>query len=220
MRQREPEKIGAKGEAMSRISQMAVVCLSVAMSACSATRPTKYYVLDAPAAPAPPAQAIPVRLIVGHVTGSHLYHDSRIVYGTSSVQLGTYEYERWSEPPVDLLQDMLVESLRGSGQYRSVSRIGSSARGDYVVRGHLDALDEIDKPALAGRFAFHLELFDPASGSTVWTGYYNHDEPAQGKQVSDVVEALNRNVEAGLRQLTAELNQYLASHPPQGSAGY
>ena len=219
-----PEKAGAKQEAMkpiARILGIAVVSLLVGITAgCSATRPTKYYVLDAPATPTAPAQEpIPVRLIVGHVTGSRLYHDSRIVYGTSSVQLGTYEYERWSESPVDLLQDMLVQSLRNSGQYRSVSRIGSSARGDYVVRGHLDALDEIDKPALAARFTFRLELFDPASGSTLWTGSYTHDEPVQGKQVSDVILAMDRNVEAGLQQLTAGLNQYLLSHRPQSSAG-
>jgi len=223
MRRAEAEK--AEHQAMNfvgRISQIAVVCWVAAIAAgCSATRPTKYYVLDAPAAPAAPTEApIPVRLIVGHVTGSRLYRDTRLVYGTSSVQLGTYEYQRWAAPPVDLLQDMLVASLRASGQYRSVSRLGSNARGDYIVRGHLDALDEIDKPALAARFTFQLELFDPTTGTTVWSGSYNHDEPVQGKQVSDVVEAMNRNVEAGLRQLTTSLNQYVASHAARGPSGY
>jgi ABC-type uncharacterized transport system auxiliary subunit len=204
-----------------RTAEITLLCLVVAMAAaCSATRPTKYYVLDAPEAPRATAQApIPVRLIVGRVTGSSLYRDTRLVYGTSSVQVGTYEYHRWSEPPVDLIQDMLIASLRASGQYRSVSRMGSNARGDYVVRGRLDALDEIDKPALAGRFTFQVELFDPATGSTVWSGFYNHDEPVQGKQVSDVVEALRRNVEAGLQQLTAGLSQYLASHASEQRTG-
>jgi ABC-type uncharacterized transport system auxiliary subunit len=221
------ETAGAKNEAardLRRISQIAAVSLVVAMAAaCSATHPTIYYALDTPAPAPAPAPGIesrtPVRLIVGRVTGSRLYHDNRLVYGTGTVELGTYEYQRWAEPPVDYLQDILVTSLRASGQYRSVSRIGSNARGDYVVRGHLDALDEIDKPALAARFTFQLELFDPASGSTVWSSSYSHDEPVQGKKVTDVVEALNRNVEAGLRQLTTELNQYLASHVRQESAG-
>jgi ABC-type uncharacterized transport system auxiliary subunit len=216
---------GAQNEVardIRRIAQIAAVSLVVAMAAgCGATRPTNYYALDAPApAPAPGVESrTPVRLIVGHVTGSRLYHDNRLVYGTGAVELGTYEYQRWAEPPVDYLQDILIASLRSSGQYRSVSRIGSNARGDYVVRGQLDALDEIDKPALAARFTFQLELFDPASGSTVWSSSYSHDEPVQGKKVTDVVEALNRNVEAGLRQLTTELNQYLASHVRQESAG-
>jgi ABC-type uncharacterized transport system auxiliary subunit len=191
-------------------------------AACAATPPTKYYVLDAPPAPAQAAQApIPVRLVVGRITSSHLYRDDRLVYGNGTVQLGTYEYQRWSEPPVDLIQDMLVATLRSSGQYRAVSRMGSSARGDYIVRGHLDALEEIDnKLAIAARFTFVLELFDPSTGSTVWNGSYNHDEPVEGKRpsVSDVVQVLNRNVATGIQQLTSGLNQYLASHAQQ-SAG-
>lgn len=200
-----------------RILQIAAVCFLAGLAAaCGASRPTKYYALDAPAAPAPatPAQ-IPARLLVARVTASHLYRDDRLVYGSGPVQLGTYEYERWSEPPVDMLQDMLISSLRASGQYRSVSRVGSASRGDYVVRGHLDALDEIDKPSLAARFSFQIELFDPGAGAVVWSSSYTHDEPVQGKHVSDVVEALDRNVQAGLQQLTTGLAQYLASRSTQ-----
>jgi len=202
---------------MRRVSQIALVCFFAGLAAaCGASRPTKYYVLDAPAAPAPAASAqIPVRLMVARVSASHLYRDDRLVYGSGPVQLGTYEYERWSAPPVDMLQDILISSLRASGQYRSVSRVGSAARGDYVARGHLEALDEVDKPSLAARFSFQLELFDPAAGTIVWSGSYAHDEPVQGKHVSDVVEALDRNVEAGLQQLTAGLTQYLANRPAQ-----
>lgn len=200
-----------------RILQVAAVCsLAGLAAACGASRPTKYYALDAPATPAPATTApIPVRLLVARITASHLYRDDRLVYGSGPVQLGTYEYERWSEPPVDMLQDMLISSLRASGQYRSVSRVGSASRGDYVVRGHLDALDEIDKPSLAARFSFQLELFDPGTGTIVWSNSYRHDEPVQGKHVSDVIEALDRNVEAGLQQLTTGLAQYLASHSAQ-----
>lgn len=220
------DKAGAKHEAMKHIrgiSQLTAVCLLAAMAAaCGATRPTKYYVLDAPSAPSAGQAQIPVRLVVARITASHLYRDDRLVYGTSSVQLGTYEYHRWSESPVDMIQDMLVANLRNSGQYRSVSRVGSMAKGDYVVRGHLDALDEVDKPEVAARFSLQLELFDPATGSIVWSSSYNHDEPVQtGKHpsVPDVVEALDHNVGAGIQQLTAGLSQYLASHSPTQPSG-
>ncbi len=209
---------------MRRILEIAPVCLLAVMAAaCAATPPTRYYVLDAPPVASAAQGQIPVRLIVGRITGSHLYRDDRFVYGTSSVQLGTYEFERWSEPPVDLIQDELVAMLRNSGQYRAVSRIGSAARGDYIVRGHLDALDEIDnKPGIAARFSLQLELFDPGTGTIVWNSAYNHDEPVQssGKKVAvaDVVLALDHNVQQGLQQLTAGLSQYLAAHAPQQTA--
>ena len=88
-------------------------------------------------------------------------------------------------------------------------------RGDYIVRGHLYALDEVDGPALAARFSFQIELFDPKTSATIWSDSYTHDEPVAGKKVSDVVEALDRNVSAGLTQLTAHLAQYFADHPPE-----
>jgi hypothetical protein len=59
-----------------------------------------------------------------------------------------------------------------------------------------------------------LELFDPASRATVWTQTYTHDEPVQGKTVANIVEALDRNISAGLQQLSAGITQYFMSHPP------
>jgi ABC-type uncharacterized transport system auxiliary subunit len=206
---------------MRRIQQAAfVLLLAGAVAGCGGSRPVKYYVLDV--GPAPPMSAsaqFPVTLLVSRITASHLYRDDRLVYGSGTVQLGTYEYERWAQPPAELMQDMVITSLRGSGSYRAVSRISSNMRGDYIVRGHLYALDEVQSPGLAARFSFQLELFDPKSGATVWAGTYTHDEPVNGKKVSDVVEALDRNVRAGLTQLTSELNQYFASHPPQPASG-
>jgi ABC-type uncharacterized transport system auxiliary subunit len=204
-----------------RIQQTALVVLLAGLVAgCGASRPVKYYVLDIGPAPATsPAAQVPVTLLVSHITASHLYRDDRLVYGSGAVQLGTYEYERWAEPPAELMQDMVISSLRASGTYRSVSRISSNLRGDYIVRGHLYALDEVESQGLAARFSFQLELFDPKNGATLWSSAYTHDEPVNGKKVSDVVEALDRDVRAGLTQLTGELGQYFASHPPQTASG-
>jgi len=204
-----------------RIQQAALVVLLAGVAAgCGASRPVKYYVLDIGPAPATsPSAQVPVTLLVSHITASHLYRDDRLVYGSGAVELGTYEYERWAEPPAELMQDIVISSLRASGNYRSVSRISSNLRGDYIVRGHLYALDEVESQGLAARFSFQLELFDPKSGATLWSSAYTHDEPVNGKKVSDVVEALDRDVRAGLTQLTGELGQYFASHPPQTASG-
>jgi ABC-type uncharacterized transport system auxiliary subunit len=204
-----------------RVQQTAlVVLLAGVVAGCGASRPVKYYVLDIGPAPAnSPSAQVPVTLLVSHITASHLYRDDRLVYGSGAVELGTYEYERWAEPPAELMQDMVISALRTSGNYRSVSRISSNLRGDYIVRGHLYALDEVESQGLAARFSFQLELFDPKSGATLWSSSYTHDEPVNGKKVSDVVEALDRDVRAGLTQLTGELGQYFASHPPQTASG-
>ena len=199
----------------SRTQLTSLMMLAILLAGCGAPRPIKYYVIDATPAPAGAVSAqVPVVLLVGRITASHLYRDDRLIYGSGPVELGTYEYDRWAEPPADMVQNLLIANLRASGQYRSVSRVASNVRGDYIVRGHLLALYGVDKPELVARFSLQLELFDPVTRAIVWTQTYTHDEPVQGKTVASIVEAMDRNVGSGLQQLSAAINQYFMSHPP------
>jgi cholesterol transport system auxiliary component len=202
--------------------QFPVVLMIVAsflLAACGAPRAIKYYVIDLPPAPAPAATAsFPFTLLVGRITASHLYHDDRLVYGSGPVQLGTYEYDRWAEPPADMVQDLLISTLRSTGQYAAVARVSSNVRGDYVLHGHLTQMYGVDQPAQVARFSLQLELYDPQGRATVWNQTYTHDEPVQGKTVSSIVEAMDRNVKSGLQQLSAGLSQYFAAHPPAAPA--
>jgi cholesterol transport system auxiliary component len=194
----------------------ALLILAMLMAGCGAARPVKYYVLDMNPAPANTASAqIPVTLLVGRLVASQLYHDDRLVYGSGPVQLGTYEYDRWAEPAADMVQNMLVTILRRQGQFRAVSKVTSNVRGEYVVRGHLFAMYGEDQPELVARFTLQLELYDPSTRTMVWSQIYTHDEPVQGKTVPDIVIAMDKNVTAGLLQLSAGIEQYFVNHPPQ-----
>lgn len=197
------------------------VMLAAILAGCGSARPTKYYILDTGTAPSPSTSTtapIPVTLLVARVMSSHLYRDDRLVYGSGTFQLGTYSDQRWAQTPADMVQDALANSLRSTGQYRSVLRLGSGVRGDYTVRSTLYALYEVDQPSLVARFSMRVELFDPKTSSTVWTGNYSHDEPVNGKTVAAVVEAMDKNVRAGMQQFTSGIGQYLAEHPPQPAA--
>lgn len=204
---------------LSRMQLTSLVVLAIAVAGCGAPRPVKYYVIETNVAPATssPAQ-FPVVLLVGRFAASTLYRDDRLVYGSGPVELGTYEYDRWSEPPVEMVRDLFIADLRASGKYRSVSRVSSNIHGDYVVRGHLIAMYGVDKPELVARFSLELELFEPATRAIVWTQTYTHDEPVQGKTVANIVEAMDRNVKAGLVQLSDGISQYFMSHPPSQSS--
>jgi ABC-type uncharacterized transport system auxiliary subunit len=215
---------------MRRILLIAVVLTLpvIAQSGCGAARPSKYYQLNAPAPAATSPDPLPISLLVGRISSSRLFHDDRLIYETSPLEMGMYEYHRWAEPPADMVQGMLVQTLRASGQYRSVDRLGSSARGDYILRGRLLALQEVDHPNIVARVSFDLELFSVKTGTTVWTQSYSHDEPVTAIEtkknkkadvnVGAVVEALNRDLQQGVQQLTGDLGKYLASHPAQQAA--
>jgi ABC-type uncharacterized transport system auxiliary subunit len=193
---------------------LAITAMVVCISCGGAIRPMHYYTLERPAAPpAANSNPIPVTLLVGRVTGSHLYRDDRVVYGNGSGELGLYESQRWVETPIDMMEAVILQALRSSGRFRTVQPMGSDALGEYIVRGHLISLDEIDSPSLVARFSIELDLFDRKTGTTVWNGSYTHDEPVNEKTVSAIVEAFNRNVHAGIDQLTNSLTEYCSSHP-------
>lgn len=191
----------------------------VALANCGAARPVSYYTLNsAPNSPASVTASndapLPVTILVGRITASHLYLSDSIVYSQGGdVEMGTYEYHRWAEVPTEMLETMLTQSLRSGGRFRSVGRLGSGGRGDYILRGHLNSLEEVDLPALTARFSLELELFQPKTGLVVWSQSYSHDEPVSGKTVQAVVEALRQDVLGGLDQLTRGLDSYLSSHP-------
>ena len=192
----------------------------VCVSCVGPIRPMRYYTLERPAAPPQPnSNPIPVTILVGRVTGSHLYRDDRVVFGNGSGELGLYESQRWVETPIDMMEAVILQTLRASGRFRTVQPMGSDAVGAYIVRGHLISLDEIDATPLVARFSIELELFNRKTGTTVWNGSYTHDEPVNEKTVSAIVEAFNRNVHTGIDQLTANLTDYCAAHPlPEAAA--
>ena len=191
------------------------------LSGCGAARPSKYYQLtadsDRPSGADPSPHA--VTLVLGPIISSPLYRDNHMVYTSNGQAMGTYEYQRWAEPPAEMIDDVLLRELRQSGRYQNVYSLRSDVRGDYLLHGHLYDFREISGHVLAARVAFEFELRDSKTGSTVWTRYYSHDEPVDGKDVSAVVAALNRNVLSGLGELSVGLDQYFSTHTIVASMG-
>jgi ABC-type uncharacterized transport system auxiliary subunit len=58
-----------------------------------------------------------------------------------------------------------------------------------------------------------FDLKDLKSGATVWSHYYNHDEPVSGKDVQAMVTALDLNVHRAVEEVKAGLDQYFSSLP-------
>jgi ABC-type uncharacterized transport system auxiliary subunit len=194
---------------------------AVLIGGCGAARPSKYYQLTVPgdaSSPATDPAVVPVSLLLGSLTASHLYREDRIVYSSTGESMGTYEYQRWAEPPTEMIQDVLSRELRASGRYASVNSLRSNSRGDYVLSGRLYDFKEVSANPMVARVAIEYGLREMKSGLTVWSQYYSHDEPVSGKDVSAVVAALDHNVQGIVRQVRAGLEQYFTAHPPTPAA--
>jgi ABC-type uncharacterized transport system auxiliary subunit len=180
---------------------------------CGAARPSKYFQLTVPGEAAPAAERSPyaVTLLLGPLRASHLYREDHIVYSSAGQNMGTYEYQRWSEPPTEMLVDVLLRELRASGKYRAVDVLRSNSHGDYILYGRLYDFKEVSASPLVARLTMDLELREIKSSSTVWTHYYSHDEPVSGKDVSAVVAALDRNAQRGMGEVKSSLEQYFST---------
>src|SRR5215470_6376701 len=198
---------------MKRLAAGIAIVACVA-GGCVKARTLRYYTLSIPpAVTAPSAQPVPITIVVGRLNAPHLLRDDRVVYAMSDVELGVDEYHRWSEPPTGMIERLLVEKLRASRQYRAVQHLSSTTRGDYILRGHLGALNEVDDPAgIKARFTLQLELFDVKAGNVVWHDRYTSDEPVPQKSVTSVVQTLQKSVSFGLDQLCGEIAQYFSTH--------
>jgi ABC-type uncharacterized transport system auxiliary subunit len=213
------KRMPMEGEAMNtgvaRRALIAAALLVGLLSGCGATRSARYYQLTVPTEPAAVERgdAAPVTLLLGAIMTSHLYREDRIVYGSGSEKLGTYEFQRWAEPPAEMIQEVLLRELRASGRYRAVHYRRSNMQGDFAIRGSLYDFKEVDGGAVAARMTLELEMRNLKTGATVWTHYYTHDEPASGKDVDAIVAALDKNVQLAVKDVVQSLDNYFTSHP-------
>ena len=192
---------------------LAALCAAL-LTGCGAAPRSKYYQLSVPSGvPTVQASDTQVKLLIGNLSASHLYREDGIVYSRGSEEMGTYQHQRWAEPPTEMIEEVLLRELRSSGHYLAVQPHRTSASGDFLIRGRLYDFKEVDGSSIVAKVSFYLEMRDLKTGATVWTHYYSHDEPVRGKDVPAVVAALDQNVQRGIKEVAASLDQYFASHP-------
>jgi ABC-type uncharacterized transport system auxiliary subunit len=197
---------------MHRMTSLIVVSLvAIFINGCGSGRPIHYYTMDLPAAPEPSTGAYPVTLLIGRIDASELLRDEPIVYRSGPNEIGTYQYHQWAEPPTAMVRNMLIRQLRACGKYRAVDRVGSSVRGEYVLHCRLDDFEEVDTASIAALVSLDFQLYDRKTGRTVWTDYDSHRTPVEGKQIPDVVSALNQDLAQCLSDITSGLNAYFSA---------
>jgi len=199
--------------------RLALSLAALLLAGCGGARPSKYYQLTVPgdAAPAADPNPLPVDLLIGRIAAPGLYHEDQIVYSSGGEHMGTYEYQRWAEPPVEMIQEVILRQLRSSGRFRNVNLLRSNVHGDFLLHGHLYDFKEVSAGSTVARVTIELELRDVKTHKTLWTHFYTHDEPAAAKDITAVVDALNRNIQQGIAQARTLLEQYFTEHPPAPS---
>jgi ABC-type uncharacterized transport system auxiliary subunit len=197
---------------MRRMASLIFILLAtMAVGACGSGRPITYYTVDVPPVPAPSTTVYPVTLLIGHIGGPGILMDQPIAYRSGPNEIGTYRYHLWDEPPIQMLKTSLLRRLRASGKYESVAELGSSAEGEYVLQARLYDFEEVDTSSMAGLVSMEFELYDRKDHKMVWSRFYSHSEPVQGKNITDMVSALGRNLTQGLNEVVSGLDGYFSA---------
>lgn len=186
---------------------------ALTLSGCGSTKPIRYYTIQSPTAPALPNGTHAVSLLVAGISGSEIFRRSPIAYRIGANEIGSYQYSQWAEPPVEIIQNSLIRLLLASGNYQSVASFSSASGGQFVVRGRLNDFEEVDGANITGLVSMEFDLYDRKSGKVVWSHSYSQSEPVQGKEISAIVQALDINLDRGLKEVAAGLNQYFATNP-------
>lgn len=134
------------------------------LAGCGSTRgpAVRYYKLDIPSAPTPAGPSVPVALRIEPFRTASLLRQDRIVYRPSPVEVGFYEYHRWAEPPTDTVTKALADQLTRRRLFQSVAISDGAERAEYVLRGSIDRLQEVDyKGAVKAQVTISVELEDP-----------------------------------------------------------
>ena len=151
-------------------------------AACVATKPVRYYTILPASPPANLGKPDGIVLLVGNIATPEMLQDGRIRYRTGSNESGAYEYHRWTERPGSMVRNSLVRALRASGNYQRVLEAGSSAAGDYVLRGKLYEFGEVDNTSVQSKISLQVELVDTKTNRNVWDHLVEREEPVKRQE--------------------------------------
>jgi ABC-type uncharacterized transport system auxiliary subunit len=200
----------------ARLSLLAASTLvSLVLAACGASRPIKYYQVSYPTKSFVAQDTINTSLMIHAFESSNLYLDNKIVYGFDSPEMGTYEFHRWADPPVEMLQNVLIRGLRASGRFKAVYSLRADPDARFILAGHLYDFKEVDGPAIVARLSYDVRMRDRKTGTTVWQHSYSYDEPVSEKTVTAFVIGMDKNIQRSVQDLLAGLDEYFRANPVQ-----
>ncbi len=197
-----------------------VPLLLLSLAACGGKiPPTHHYSLDASLSAPALSQATttyPVSIAVARFQASRALSQDRLVFREPPNKLDFYEYHRWVDAPPDMVTRNLIKQLLSSGLFRSVTSNQGGAPADYILRGTLENLEEVDSgESVTGRVALAAELLDAKTRAVVWTGRGSHEASVGQRSVEGIVAALNDGVRQSIDQIARGLAAYFQQRPAQ-----
>ncbi len=171
------------------------------LAACGAAPESRYFRVEYPL-PAPAANSpLPLTLGIAHLTAPEPYHEERIIYQTSPYQVQYYPHDRWESPPVDMVNDRLLELFAASGEFQRVVVWRRGEAPVYRLEPRLRRFEEVDEQdAWFGLVELEYELLDP-DGRSLLRQVASQRVRVGARNPEGTVEALSRGLRAVLDEV-------------------
>ncbi len=177
---------------------------------CGKALPTHYYDIRYPAAsPLFSTPKVKATLAVAPFTAPFSYRQNRLLYreGPQEAKVGFYEDRRWISAPTELLTLAAVQHLRQSGIFDKVVPQQGDTPADFILRGKITALDELDKPdGYYAQVGLELELYRSADArKLIWTGAVQHQRKTTARDPDVIANELALAVGEALQMLASKI---------------
>jgi uncharacterized lipoprotein YmbA len=190
-----------------------MLALLPVLTGCGRVRYPAYYTLNLPAPPDPPAQQkVRPAIAVREFQSPAYLRQGQIVYRTTPEQVGFYEYHRWAADPRTVLTNAVIDHLRASNHFSTVSDYDGRPENEYIFSGKLEKLEEVDyQPGVQVEVVMSAQITKVATGATVWSNAVSELGKVSQRNVPGVVSEMNRTVEVAIDKLLSTVPEPLAS---------
>lgn len=150
-------------------------------------------------------------VVVLRPNASPAYDTTRMAYTERPYQLGYFRDHEWAEPPAQMIQKLMIETLERTSFFRSVLTPPDTARAGYTVRTELlELVQDYTRSPPVTRLALRIELLGPAGQSLAIRDMAVEERMRSATPYAGVVAANNV-----LAQALQELAQFVLEHARQ-----
>ena len=180
------------------------------IAACGSARYPTYYALNV--APQPKLAASDgrrtVTVAVRRFDTADYIRQGRIVYRETPQQVGFYDYHRWAADPGATVTTAMIDALRSARLFSAVVPYDGQERQDWVLRGRLARLDEVDYgDGVRVETRLVAELVNRQTGEMLWTGEASETSNIETRTVDSVVGAMSHAVATSIDRLIASMDR-------------
>jgi cholesterol transport system auxiliary component len=204
---------------------LAPVLLCVAVAGCSSllrsnAPPVQLYTLRASSAPSDggsgPAAVVDASLRVTHPRAGPGLETSQIVLSQPDHRLSVYAASAWAADTPALLESMAVETLRGSGHWRSVQDSESPFPSDYLLQIFIRRFDadysDDTSAAPTVRVTLDCTLGKEEGRDVITTFVASGSAVASANRLGDVVAAFQQATDAAMTSLSQQVSAAARPH--------